>query len=131
IFVMMFTFLNLIAVSGVLVGLVVGAERAVRDVAYGDVVISAKNDEDHILETATFAREIMTYPEVTAYSVRYQGGATIEANYEERRDLRADPESTTVKVTGIDVMHEDTMSHLSSYISEGSYLDPNEEGKIL
>ncbi len=32
IFVMMFTFLNLIAVSGILVGLIVGSERAVREI---------------------------------------------------------------------------------------------------
>ena len=46
IFVMMFTFLNLIAVSGVLVGLIEGAERAVRESALGDVVVTAKDDED-------------------------------------------------------------------------------------
>lgn len=131
IFVMMFTFLNLIAVSGVLVGLIVGAERAVRDVAYGDVVITPLSDEDHILETPTIARELETYPEITAYSVRYQGGALIEANYKERRDLSAEPETTNVKVTGIDVLGEDAMSKLSTYVVDGSYLDPAEEGKIL
>lgn len=131
IFVMMFTFLNLIAVSGVLVGLVVGAERAVRDVAYGDVVITPRGDEDHILETPTIMRALATYPEITASSVRYQASATIEANYKERRDLRADPETTNVKVTGIDVTSEDAMSRLSTYVVEGEYLSPYEEGKIL
>jgi hypothetical protein len=40
IFVMMLTFLNLIAVSGILVGLIEGAEQAVRKSALGDVVIT-------------------------------------------------------------------------------------------
>jgi len=46
IFVMMLTFLNLIAVSGVLLGLIAGAERAVQENALGDIIISALDDED-------------------------------------------------------------------------------------
>jgi len=131
IFVMMFTFLNLIAVSGVLVGLIVGAERAVRDVAYGDVIITPLSDKEHIMETASFDRELATYPEVLTYSIRYQGGGVLEANFKERRNLRNEPETTNVKVTGIDIIQEDAMSNLSSYVIEGEYLNPDEEGKIL
>lgn len=40
IFVMMLTFLNLIAVSGVLVGLITGAERAVRAESLGDIILT-------------------------------------------------------------------------------------------
>ena len=39
IFVMMLTFLNLIAVSGILVGLIAGAEVAVREKSIGDIVV--------------------------------------------------------------------------------------------
>ena len=46
IFVMMLTFLNLIAVSGILVGLIEGAERAVRAESLGDIILSERDDED-------------------------------------------------------------------------------------
>jgi ABC-type lipoprotein release transport system permease subunit len=131
IFVMMFTFLNLIAVSGVLVGLIVGAERAVRENALGDVIISPKNEENDILETQSILRELAEYPEVTAYSVRYEGGGTLEANYKERRDLSIERDVTSVQVTGIDVALEDNLTGLSAYVVEGEYLDPTEEGYIL
>jgi ABC-type lipoprotein release transport system permease subunit len=131
IFVMMFTFLNLIAVSGVLVGLIVGAERAVRENAIGDLIISPRDEEDDILETPSILHSLASFPEVVAYSARYQGAGELEANYKERRDLSADADIANVKVTGIDVAQEEAMTHLSENIIEGEYLNANEEGKIL
>lgn len=131
IFVMMFTFLNLIAVSGILVGLIEGSERAVRQNSLGDVVISARDEEDHILETESFLRELDNYPEIKAMSVRYSGNGVLEANYKERRDLSGERDLAAVTVTGVDPVAEDNMTSLSDVLIEGEYLDPNEEGFIL
>lgn len=131
IFVMMLTFLNLIAVSGILVGLIAGAEVAVREYATGDIIISAKDDEDRILDTQTFIRELESFPEITAYSVRYDGGGTLEANYKERRDLTGERDTAAVTVTGIDPIMEDEMTHLSELVVDGEYLSPDDEGKML
>jgi ABC-type lipoprotein release transport system permease subunit len=131
IFVMMFTFLNLIAVSGILVGLIVGSERAVRESAIGDLIITPRNDEIHILQTPVILRNLAAYPEINAFSVRYSGSAELEANYKERRDLSAERDIANVKVSGIDPVQESTMSHLEDNLIEGEYLDPNEEGRIL
>ncbi len=131
IFVMMFTFLNLIAVSGVLVGLIVGAERAVRENSMGDIIITPRDDEDAILETPVFVRELAAYPEIQAYSVRYFGGAHLEANYKERRNLGGERDVASVSVSGIDPVSEDAMTHLGDLVVEGEYLDPHEEGAVL
>ena len=131
IFVMMLTFLNLIAVSGVLVGLIAGAERAVRAEALGDIILSEKDGEEAIIETETIIRELESYPEIDAYAVRYEGGATLEANYTQRRDLTAERDVATVSITGIDPILEDQMSGLSNTVIDGEYLDPDEEGYIL
>lgn len=131
IFVMMFTFLNLIAVSGVLVGLIVGAERAVRESSLGDIIVTPLDTEDHIIETDTFMRELGAYPELSAYSVRYSGSALLEANYKERRDLKGERDTAGVLVTGIDPVREDAMTNLKNLVIAGEYLDPNEEGYIL
>lgn len=131
VFVMALTFLNLIAVSGVLVGLITGAENAVRESALGDIVITPKDGEDHILQSDRFVRELEVFPEVRAFSVRYQGSAILEANYKERRDLRGERDIAAVKVTGIDPDRENDMSGLSESLIDGEYLDPNEEGYIL
>jgi putative ABC transport system permease protein len=131
IFVMMLTFLNLIAVSGVLVGLITGAERAVRAESLGDIVLSEKDGEDAILETETVIRELQSFPEIESYSARLDGGGILEANYKERRDLKGERDTASVLVTGIDPIREDKMSGLSKNLIDGEYLDPNEEGYIL
>ncbi|MEY3783954.1 MAG: hypothetical protein RLZZ230_276 [Candidatus Parcubacteria bacterium] len=131
IFVMMLTFLNLIAVSGVLVGLITGAENAVRAEYLGDLIISKRDGEDRIIDTATILRELPSFPEIYTYSARYTGGGVLEANYKQRRDLKGERDTATVSVTGIDPVKEDGMSGLSKNILEGEYLDPTQEGYIL
>lgn len=131
IFVMMLTFLNLIAVSGILVGLIVGAEEAVREKSLGDMIITARDDEDHILETERFVRELSAYPEVTAYSVRYKGAGVLEANYQLRRDLSGERDIANVTVTGIDPVAEEGMTRLGDELIAGENLSPTDEGKIL
>lgn len=131
IFVMMLTFLNLIAVSGVLVGLIAGAERAVKAESLGDIIITAKDGEDRILETDTLVRELNSFPEITTFSVRYGDGGVLEANYKERRNLAAERDIANVTVTGIDPVAEDKMSGLSKNVVSGEYLVPDEEGYIL
>lgn len=131
IFVMMFTFLNLIAVSGILVGLITGAERAVKAEALGDLILTEKDSEDRLLDTESILRELATYPEIEAFSVRYTGGGELEAHYKERRSLTAERDIAQVTVTGVDPILEDQMSGLSDTVIKGEYLDPNEEGYIL
>lgn len=131
IFVMTLTFLNLVVVSGVLVGLITGAERGVRNESLGDLIITARQDEKYILETPTIARTLESYPEIDTYVVRYRGAGLLEANYKERRDLSGKRDTATVNVTGIDPAQEDTMSRLNKNVVRGEYLDPDEEGYIL
>ncbi len=131
IFVMMLTFLNLIAVSGILVGLIAGLEVTAREYSTGDIIITAKDDEDRILNTQTFLRELQSFPEITAYTVRYNGAGVLEANYKERRDLTGERDTAAVTVKGIDVEREDKMAKLSELVVDGEYLSPDDEGKIL
>jgi len=131
VFVMTLTFLNLIAVAGILVGLIAGAEQAVRDEFTGDLIISPRNDEERIIDTTSIERQLTTIPEIHAYSVRYQTNGVLEANYTERRDLRGERDIANVRVTGINPNHEDSVTGLSSKVLSGQYLDPSEEGYIL
>ncbi len=131
IFVMTLTFLNLVAVSGILVGLIEGAELAVRQSSLGDIAVSPLESEDRILDTIAFSSRLDTYPEVATYSVRYSGSAVIEANYKERRDLKGERDTAAVIVNGINPVREDAMTNLSKYVVEGSYLEPDEEGYVL
>lgn len=131
IFVMMLTFLNLVAVSGILVGIIEGAIRGVREESLGDIVFSPLDEEDRILETEQILRELGTFNEIRAFAPRYKSGATLEANYKERRDLRGERDTVAVNITGIDPILENDALGLASKVTEGTYLKPDDQGYIL
>lgn len=131
IFVMMLTFLNLIAVSGILVGLIVGSERAVQDRVLGNIIITPLASEEEILQTETIRRTLETIPEITAYSIRYERGARIEANHRIRRDLRSEPNVVGTQIVGIDPQAEEAVTHISETVVEGDFFIPGESGYII
>jgi ABC-type lipoprotein release transport system permease subunit len=131
IFVMMLTFLNLIAVSGILVGLIVGSERAVEERVLGNIVISPLTTEDEILQTETIRRTLDTLPEVHDYTIRYERGASIEANYRTRRDLASEPNVVGTQIVGIDPVAEEAVTKISETVVEGSFFTPGESGYIV
>jgi len=131
IFVMAITFLNLIAVSGILVGLIVGSERAVQNKSIGDIIITPRDDEETILQTQQFSRELSLTPEIAAFTVRYNAGAKVEANYQTRRDLSEEANIVNGRLVGIDPAAEDIVTKISENIIEGDYLIPNEDGYVL
>jgi len=131
IFVMMLTFLNLIAVSGILVGLIAGSERAVQEKSLGDIIITPLENEEELLQTETIRRILDTLPEVASYSIRYQTGVQITANSKTRRDFSIEPNSIGAQAVGIDPAAEDAVTGLSNSVVEGEYLNPDESGYIL
>ena len=131
IFVMMLTFLNLVAVSGVLVGLIEGAVRAVKEQSLGDIVMTHLPNENHILNTDQLEHELTTVPAIQSFTTRYIATARLEANYRERRDLRKERDTANVNITGIDPDKENEVTGLKKHVTEGSYLDANDQGYIL
>lgn len=131
IFVMTITFLNLIAISGILVGLIAGSERAVKEKSLGDIILTAKDNEVHILETNRIEKELSAVPEIASFTTRIKSGATIEANYKTRRDLSVEPNSTGARLIGIDPVAENIVTNLFENVVEGEFLDPDQEGHVL
>jgi hypothetical protein len=81
--VMTLTFLNLIIVSGILVGLIQGSEDAQKKYAIGDIVISPFLNKDAIEQTPMIVDIVKTIPGYKNHTVRYSGGARVESNYRE------------------------------------------------
>jgi putative ABC transport system permease protein len=129
--VMSLTFLNLVAVSGILVGLIEGSVTANRDQYTADIFISELPGKERIEETSRVIATVAAAPGVSRYSARTMAGATVEANYRTRRDPTLDRDSVGTSLVGIDVEAEDAVTGLSKYVAEGRYLRPDEEGAIL
>ena len=131
IFIMTLTFLNLVVVSGILVGLVVGGNVANRNQYTGDLLLTTLTGKPDIAKTNDILATIKSVPGVTNYTERFIQSGTIEANYQTRSDFTTDGNTVGASVTGIDPTQENNFSNLSKYVVEGSYLNPNESGYIV
>ncbi len=130
IFVMVLTFLNLVVVSGILVGLIEGAVQANKEFYTSDIIISKLPKKDYIEQTPTVLNIIRSMPEVLALSARYLSSGRIEANYK----TAAKPEevdSAGASFVGIDPVAENNLTGVSRFVIAGSYLEPGDYDQIL
>lgn len=131
IFIMMLTFLNLVGVSGILVGLIEGSVKANREQYTGNVLLSTPKGENFIENSNSIIATLNTIPEVSAYTTRFLDSGNVEANYRTRRDPNALRDSIGAQIAGIDPLAEDKVAGLSKYVVEGEYLKPGDEQYVL
>ncbi len=129
--IMTFTFLNLVVVSGILVGLIVGGNIANRNQYTGDVIATTLSGNTAIDHSQNFISTVARDPEVTAYTVRYLVGSNIEANYKTRTDFGSKANTVGGQLTGVSPNQEDEFSTISKYVVEGSFLEQGQSGYIV
>lgn len=130
IFVMVLTFLNLVVVSGILVGLIQGAVDAVRTKYTSDVIVSTLSDKEYIENSPNIIALIRTFPEVEAFTARYRTGGTLEANYKTRQSTEK-PNTASAQIVGIDPAEEDAVTGLVGDLIEGSFLEPGDFDEVV
>ncbi|OGZ43912.1 MAG: hypothetical protein A3J55_00575 [Candidatus Ryanbacteria bacterium RIFCSPHIGHO2_02_FULL_45_17b] len=130
IFVMVLTFLNLVVVSGILVGLIQGAVDQARFEFTSDVIISAPDDKQYIENSPNLLALMRSFPEVQAVSGRYGSGAVLEANYKTRKETEK-RNTANAQIFGIDPAQEDAVTHLSESVTEGDYLLPTDYDQVI
>lgn len=131
IFIMMLTFLNLVVVSGILIGLIEGGNKANREQYTGDVIVTTITGKEDIKYSHEIEETIKNMPDIASYSVRYMEGAELEANYKTRRDFSVLRDTAATQIVGLDLENEEELSGMSARVSEGEYLNENESGYIL
>lgn len=131
IFIMMLTFLNLVAVSGILVGLIEGSIIANKEQNTGDVFLSTPVGKEYIEQSPSVIATIGTIPGIKNFSTRYTEGVSIEANYRTRRDPQELRDTAGSSIVGIDPIAEDSVTNLSKFVVAGDYLQPSDENFIL
>jgi ABC-type lipoprotein release transport system permease subunit len=129
--VMILTSLNLIVVSGILVGLIQGAIDAVRTHYTSDVIVSTLNNKSYIENSPEVMSIIQNIPEIENVTARYLKGGTLEANYKTRIKETDKPNTAAGTIVGIDPIAEDRITDLSKFVIEGSYLEPDDYDQVL
>ncbi|MCA9352956.1 hypothetical protein KC901_02125, partial [Patescibacteria group bacterium] len=129
--IMTLTFLSLVVIPGILVGLTEGSFEQNREHLTGDLYLTTLPDEETIINTQDIIRVLDTLPEVESYSVRYKIAATVEAGYINRSDFTKDAESLSINAYAIDPENEEATTDLSKFLVEGEMLENEESGQLL
>lgn len=129
--VMMFTFLNLVVVSGILVGLIEGSENSAREYGTGDIIISSFLNKSNIEKTPEIIEIVKTIPGYETHTVRYTASARIESDYRSTVKAGELRNGAGGVLTGIDPIQEEKFSGVSKFVIRGSFLEPTDFDSIL
>lgn len=129
--VMTLTFLNLVVVNGILVGLIESSVQATRERGTGDLFITNLQQKTSIERSEEIVQVLNGLPDVTSVVTKYTGSAIINADY--RRKLSQDevPNKAAAPLAGIDPVAEDKTFGLSKFVVEGAYLQPDDADGIM
>lgn len=129
--VMMLTYLNLLVMSGVMVGIVQGLHDE-RQIYYsGDIILTNLNQKDSIKNSSDTLAYLRALPLVDSFSARYVANGELEGNYAGKLLLRDKPDSILATFSGIDPIAENATTNISSLLIEGQYLGKDDYDQIL
>lgn len=129
--VMTLTFLNLVVVNGILVGLIESSVQAQRERGTGDVIVSNLRQKNQIERSEEILQVLGGLKDVEYVSSRYISGGTINADYRRKLAQNEVPNKASASIAGIIPSIEDGMNNLSKYVVEGSYLQDNDVDGVM
>lgn len=131
IFVMTLTFLNLVVVSGILVGLIEGSVETIKDRYTSDIIVSILKEKTYIENSPSIIQIAEDLPWTEAVTARYMDTGKVEANYKTRVKETDLIDSVGTLITGINPEAEDRVTGLSELVAEGSYLTATDYDEVL
>ncbi len=129
--VMTFTFLNLVVVSGILIGLIQGSEESAKRYALGDVIISSFLNRSYIEQTPQVTAVVKTIPGYRNHTVRYTGSARVESDYRKTLKPGEKRDGAGGSFLGINPVEEEKFSGVSKFVIRGSYLTATDQDSVL
>lgn len=131
IFIMVLTFLNLVVVSGLLVGLITGSYKQFRENYSGDIIITPLTGATQIENSQEFIKFLEEDSRVDKYSARYTAPATVKASLSENPKNKEKANIGSGTLVGINPTKEEELTKFSQFLLEGENLDPDVDGSIL
>jgi len=131
VFIMALTFLNLVVVSGLLVGLITGSFQQYRESYSGDVIITPAARREYIENSQNLVKFIEGHPSVETWTARYSTGAQVLGTLDDLPDKETSPNSIGARLTGINIEKEEAFSRFSRFVKYGNNLTSGSDGGIL
>ncbi len=129
--IMTLTFLSLVVVPGILVGIIEGSTQQRRDQLTGDVFLTPLPHHEAIDRTEDILRLLDSLPEVESYAVRQKGTAEIQSGFIHRDDYTEDADSVSAPVYAISPAQEEKVSTLAKHVVEGDMFKDTDSHVIL
>ncbi len=131
IFIMVLTFLNLVVVSGLLVGLIAGSFAQFSSSYAGDVIVTSAAQKNYIENSPALISFLEHHPHVAAISPRHTASAQVLGTLD---DLPAKGERRNqigVQLVGIDLAKEEVATGFSRFVKFGDMITDSQEGYAL
>lgn len=131
VFIMVLTYLNLVVVSGLLLGLITGSFQQFRESYSGDVLITSAPMQSYIKNSQNILGYLSTQPHVKIYSARYSVNSSILGTLDDLpgKDERAN--RIGIRLVGFDPATEEKLTQFSRFVIHGEPLTEGDEGYIL
>lgn len=129
--IMTLTFLNLVVVSGLLIGLIAGSFEQYRNDYSGEVIITAETGRTHIENSPALLAFLRNHPAVRSISPRYRVGAQVLGTLTDNPGKNERPNQMSSQLAGIDPALEEATTGFSRFVVSGQSLQEGEEGFIL
>jgi ABC-type lipoprotein release transport system permease subunit len=131
IFIMILTFLNLVVVSGLLVGLLTGSYEQYRESYSGDVLVTPKPGRTYIENTSGILSYLDNQPEVLGYSARYATTGSVLGDLINNPLSKEKANQSGAGITGFDPEKEEALTNFSRFIIQGESLKTGDDDYIL
>ncbi len=125
------TFLSLVVIPGILIGLTEGSVQQQREQLTGDIYLTTKQYKNSIENTQDLIRILDSLSEVKSYSVRYKTGVKVTSGYIKRDDFTNDADNISISAFAINPDNEDSTTSISDFIVDGEMLKEDESGYVL
>ena len=129
--VMVLTFLNIVVISGILVGLIEGSVSGWRGKFTGDVIISTFTEKQYIENTQKVLSVIEITPGIDSYSTRYAEGGTVESNWKEKINSTDKGESAGTTFVGIVPKNELAVTGIDQDLIEGEFINNTDFDQVV
>ena len=129
--IMAMTFLNLLVVRGILVGIPDSSMENIRKDEVGDIIITRLEGTDEIERTFAIQSVLDSNDRIKAQSTRYRIGGTIESDYGRSKKPGENASRRSVVIFGIDPIAEESVTGFSRFMIAGRFIEPNDAYKIV
>jgi ABC-type lipoprotein release transport system permease subunit len=131
IFIMTLTFLNLVVVSGLLIGLVTSSYQQYKDSYSSDVIVTSAARRTHIENSHNLLSFFENHPDVQLAVPRYVISGQVLGTLDKLPVLEENTNTIGARIAGIDVAKEEQLTGFSRFIKNGKMLEVGSEGQIL